>query len=179
MMLDISLGLGLCWSPREVYSNTSEGIHHHCQQQQQQSKSKQAKNFFMSFSVDCRQKVWPRLRVNFPTSNDPIKITVDLFYCVEHHMALFCSSFSPYAIYSFLWFHTWNFFSFSLYVCYSCVFLKAACLPWIALVFVLKIFHRFWEIAAGHSNLSRQCLLLGLEIYHSMVSWLLRLLMKT
>ena len=57
MMLDISLGLDLCWSPREVYSNTSEGIHHHCQQQQQQSKSKQTKNFFMFFSVDCRQKV--------------------------------------------------------------------------------------------------------------------------
>lgn len=176
MMLDISLGLGLCCSPREVYSNTSEGIHHHWQQQQQ-SKSKQAKNFFMSFSVVCRQKVWPRLRVNFPTSNDPVKrsqlicfiVLSIIWLCFVHlfllmQYILFCA------------FMHVIFFFFS--VCYSCVFLKAACLPWIALVCVclenIFIFHQFW-----HSSLSWQCLLLGLEIYHSMVSWPSRLLIKT
>lgn len=133
----------------------------------------------MSFSVDCRQKVWPRLRVNFPTSNDPIKITVDLFYCVEHHMALLHLFLLMQYICSAFMHEIFFFFS----VCYSCVFLKVACLPWIALVCVclenIFIFNQFWEIAPGHSNLSQQCLLLGLEIYHSMVSWLLRLLMKT
>lgn len=63
---------GLCWNPKIIDYNTSEGIlsnrldEHANKGEGMQAKSKNLISF-VSFYVGCYQKFWPRFRVSLPT----------------------------------------------------------------------------------------------------------------
>ena len=74
----LSIFCGLHWSPEEVGCNSSDRMlwqQNRWTYHQRKASRKKSKTFFLCdlFFVDCHQKVWPRFKMGFSTSNDPIK----------------------------------------------------------------------------------------------------------
>lgn len=70
------LVLSLCWIPKEIGSDPSEGRPQQqdswaCQQWLGQADREQKASFFHVLHVGSHQKVWPRFRADRPTLNDP------------------------------------------------------------------------------------------------------------
>lgn len=62
------LVLSICWNPREAGSNAGEGVDLVGRQEQT---GKEKETFLVHvFYINYVQKVWPRLKIDLPTSKD-------------------------------------------------------------------------------------------------------------
>lgn len=60
----------VCWDPEEVDSDASEGMDLVVRARVETSRQREQASFCVLY-IGCGQKVWPRLKVDLPTLEDP------------------------------------------------------------------------------------------------------------